>query len=100
MRVKLRDMRVNNGYTQYSLAEKLNISRSHYSQIESGEKNPSDKLKTMIKIALRYTEDDLFDIATRVKPRRGNPYIREHERLTLSARDVPVARGRKPKSRT
>lgn len=74
MRVKLRDMRVNNGYTQYSLAEKLNISRSHYSQIESGQKNPSEKLKTMIKVALRYMEDDLFDIAMRVKPRHGRPF--------------------------
>lgn len=74
MRVKLRDMRVNNGYTQYSLANKLNVSRSHYSQIESGEKNPSEKLKTMIKVVLRYMEDDLFDIAARVKPQRGRPF--------------------------
>lgn len=100
MRVKLRTMRVNNGYTQYSLAEKLNISRSHYSQIESGEKNPSDKLKTMIKVALRYTEDDLFDIAKNVKPRRGNPFIRDFDRKTLSQREAPELLGGKPANRT
>ena len=93
MRVKLRTMRVNNGYTQYSIAEALGISRSHYSQIESGEKNPSDKLKTMIKVALRYTEDDLFDDARNVKPISGNPFSREFGRRTLSQRSaVPEAK--------
>ena len=80
MRVKLRDIRVNCGYTQYSLAEKLGISRSHYSQIESAQKNPSDKLKTMIKIVLRYTEDDLFDVVRNVKPTKGHPSGMGHGR--------------------
>lgn len=86
MRVKLRTMRVNNGHSQYSLAEKLGISRSHYSQIESGEKNPTDKLKTMLKIALRYTEDDLFDNAENVRSRRGHPYSGDYGNVALSKR--------------
>lgn len=61
MRVRLQRMREVQGYTQYSVADALNISRSHYSQIESGEKNPSLKLAISIKNLLGYQSDDLFD---------------------------------------
>ena len=61
MRVRLQRMREVQGYTQYSVADALNISRSHYSQIESGEKNPSLKLAISIKNLLGYKSDDLFD---------------------------------------
>ncbi len=61
MRVRLVRMREAQGYTQYTLAPALGISRSHYSQIESGEKNPSLKLALRIKSVLGYTNDDLFD---------------------------------------
>lgn len=60
MRTKLQRLRQAAGYTQYTFADKLNISRSHYSQIESGQKNPSLALSIQIKHALGYTEDDLF----------------------------------------
>ena len=36
------------------------MSRSHYAQIESGDKNPSLKLSLKIKQALGYPYDDLF----------------------------------------
>ena len=36
------------------------MSRSHYAQIESGDKNPSLKLSLKIKQALGYHYDDLF----------------------------------------
>ena len=42
------------------LIERLGVSRSHYAQIESGDKNPSLKLSLKIKQALGYPYDDLF----------------------------------------
>lgn len=48
------------GYTQQSISDELHISRSHYSQIESGEKNPSLALSMRIKKVLGYPYDDLF----------------------------------------
>ena len=63
MREHLRNARVEAGLTQYGLAERVNISRSHYSQIESGRKNPSHKVAVSIKVALRKTEDSLFDVS-------------------------------------
>lgn len=72
MRQKLREMRVAAGYTQYSFAEQLGISRSHYSQIESGAKKPSIALSMRIRLQLRYTGDDILSI-TPGKARRGRP---------------------------
>lgn len=60
MRVKLQKLREANGYTQQSFSVSLGISRSHYSQIETGEKAPSLKLALRIKSALNYYDDDIF----------------------------------------
>ena len=62
MRTKLVKLREARGYTQESFSKELGISRSHYSQIETGEKNPSLKLSLKIKRALDYFYDDLFYI--------------------------------------
>ncbi|MDD3029830.1 MAG: helix-turn-helix domain-containing protein [Alphaproteobacteria bacterium] len=80
MREKLSTMRANAGYTQYSIASQLGISRSHYSQIEGGTKSPSLNLSMRIKIILRYTNDDLFAVS-RGKPKRGRP-IRDCQTAT------------------
>lgn len=61
MRVRLQRMREAQGYTQYTIADALNISRSHYSQIESGDKTPSLPVAISIKKLLGYENDDLFD---------------------------------------
>ena len=61
MRTRLQRMREAQGYTQYTFADALQCSRSHYSQIETGEKSPSLKLAVAIKKALGYENDDLFD---------------------------------------
>ena len=55
MRKKLQTLREGAGYTQQTFSE-----RSHYAQIESGDKNPSLKLSLKIKQALGYPYDDLF----------------------------------------
>ena len=60
MRKRLIGLRKGAGYTQQTFSDKLGISRSHYAQIESGEKNPSLKLSLKIKQALGYPYDDLF----------------------------------------
>lgn len=60
MRVKLKKMREAAGYSQQSFADKVGISRSHYSQIETGEKEPSLKVGLKIKRALDYEKDDIF----------------------------------------
>lgn len=60
MRVKLVDVRKSLGYTQSSAAAVLGISRSHYSQIETGEKTPSLNLAMKIKQVFGYKQDDIF----------------------------------------
>ena len=52
MRKKLQTLREGAGYTQQTFSERLGVSRSHYAQIESGDKNPSLKLSLKIKQAL------------------------------------------------
>lgn len=67
MRVKLQKLRQANGYTQQTFSDAIGISRSHYSQIESGEKIPSLKLALRIKKALSYSQDDIFDNITALR---------------------------------
>lgn len=61
MRTKLKNLRQAYGISQYTIADALNISRSHYSQIETGDKNPSLQLARKIKQFLKYKDDDIFD---------------------------------------
>lgn len=65
MRAKLKNIRAESGYTQQSFSEAIGTSRSHYSQIETGEKNPSLRLALRIKRQLGYYGDDIFDNAAR-----------------------------------
>lgn len=64
MRAKLKKIRKEHGHTQQSLADSVRASRSHYAQIETGDKNPSLKLAIRIKEALNYHDDDIFDNVT------------------------------------
>lgn len=61
MRVKLQRTREAYGFSQQQFADAVGISRSHYSQIETGDKNPSFDLARKIKSVLNYPGDDLFD---------------------------------------
>lgn len=61
MRAKLQQMRKAQGYTQQTFSNAVGISRSHYAQIETGEKAPSLKLAFRIKRMLNYYGDDIFD---------------------------------------
>ncbi len=60
MRVKLQKLREAAGHTQQSFSAIIGISRSHYSQIETGEKEPSLRVGLKIKKALGYQYDDIF----------------------------------------
>lgn len=60
MRVKLVKLREGRGYTQATFSKTVGISRSHYSQIETGEKEPSLKVGLKIKRVLDYQYDDIF----------------------------------------
>lgn len=60
MRVKLVKLREKRGYTQATFSKAVGISRSHYSQIETGERDPSLKVGLKIKRVLNYTYDDIF----------------------------------------
>lgn len=75
MRVLLREKRRESGLTQYRLADMLGISRSYYSQIELGTKNPSFGTVVKIKLALSESGDELFanDMSAE-KPKRGAPF--------------------------
>lgn len=60
MRHKLVRLRKQAGFTQYTFADRINISRNHYGQIETGAKNPSLELSLKIKNALAYHDDDIY----------------------------------------
>lgn len=60
MRIKLITLREKKGYTQATFSDAIGISRSHYSQIETGEKRPSYPVSLKIKRQLNYPFDDLF----------------------------------------
>ena len=64
MRVKLQNLREACGFTQQTFSEAIGISRSHYSQIESGDKQPSLKTAIRIKQTLSYFDDNIFDDST------------------------------------
>lgn len=61
MRAKLKELREKQGYTQQSFSDAVGVSRSHYSQVETGEKQPSLRLALRIKQRLSYYGDDIFD---------------------------------------
>lgn len=67
MRAKLQQLREAYGFTQQTFSEAVGTSRSHYSQVESGEKQPSLRLALRIKRALNYSGDDIFDNNTMPK---------------------------------
>lgn len=74
MRTKLKDLRKACGFSQYTFADALRISRSHYSQIEAGNKTPSLPIARKIKVILGYSGDDIFDVdITAPAPKRGAP---------------------------
>ncbi len=60
MRTRLVKLREGRGYTQETFAKAAGISRSHYSQIEAGNKSPSLKVGLKIKRLLDYSNDDIF----------------------------------------
>lgn len=66
MREILKRERIKNNLTQQELADKADISRVHYTQIEnaSHNKNPSLDVALKIKRALHYEKDDLFLVAS------------------------------------
>ena len=61
MRAKLQRLREANGYTQKTFSAAVGTSRSHYSQIETGDKQPALRLALRIKWVLTYYGDDIFD---------------------------------------
>ena len=61
MRAKLQQLRKSNGYTQQTFSAAVGTSRSHYAQIETGDKQPALRLALRIKRVLNYYGDDIFD---------------------------------------
>ena len=74
MRKRLIGLRKGAGYTQQTFSDKLGISRSHYAQIESGEKNPSLKLSLKIKGAHKYLYHYFFFTQKRPVSRHNPKY--------------------------
>ena len=60
MREKLVNLRKAAGYTQETFSAAIGISRAHYSQIETGENDPTLKVGLKIKRKLGYDRDDIF----------------------------------------
>ena len=61
MRAKLQQLREANGYTQQTFSAAVGTSRSHYSQIETGNKQPALRLALRIQRARNYYGDEIFD---------------------------------------
>ena len=61
MRAKLQQLRKSLGYTQQTFSAAVGTSRSHYAQIETGDKQPALRLALRIKRVLNYYGDDIFD---------------------------------------
>lgn len=60
MRIILREQRKKVNMTQKDIANKVGISRSEYTNIEVGVRNPSFTLSLKLKDILGYRDDDLF----------------------------------------
>ena len=67
MRTIMKQLRKQQGYTQETFAKELGVSTSHYSQVETGDKQPSLNLGLRIKRTLNYYGDDIFDDTMPVK---------------------------------
>lgn len=62
MRIKLREVRLEQELTQEEIAKDVGITRSHYTKIEIGLGNPSLAVAIKIKQRLNYLNDDLFAV--------------------------------------
>lgn len=60
MRLILKNQRKMQSLTQQELADRIGVTRSAYSNIEVGIRNPSLKLSLKLKEVLNYREDDIF----------------------------------------
>ncbi len=60
MRLKLKSLRLEAGFTQDELAQKLNVARTTYTNIENGNRNPSFDLFFKIKKTLKTDDDSIF----------------------------------------
>jgi len=58
----LKKYRTNNKYTQEALAEKVNISKTHYQNIEYGKAEPSVVIAIKLANALNTEVESLFNI--------------------------------------
>jgi len=61
LRSKLKDKRLEKGYTQHEVATKAGIGRTYYVEIENGNRKGSLKLWLSISKALEIPEKELID---------------------------------------
>lgn len=61
-RKKLREIRLQNKLSQQNVADLAGIARSYYTKIENETREPSFRVVKLIKAALNYEGDDLFDV--------------------------------------
>lgn len=60
MGLKLKEVRIKKGYTAKEMAEKLNISRAFYSQLENDKRTLSYKMAVSISKILDTKPDNIF----------------------------------------
>lgn len=72
-RQKMKQLRLDNGFTQAYVAEKSGISRPAYTLIELGLKNPSLQVSLKIKETLNYHNDDIFLVTNVTKSNIRKP---------------------------
>lgn len=60
MRKLLKEQRLNLGFTQLEVAQKVGIARTSYTNIENGTKDPSLKVAIRIKELFNIVDDEIF----------------------------------------
>lgn len=60
VRNKLKEIRLKKNMTHKEIADKADISRAYYTNIELGKKDPSFQVVRRIKNVLEYYDDDIF----------------------------------------
>lgn len=78
--LRLKKLREENGYTQESLARKLNTSRSRIGMYEQGKRQPDFEMQETIADLFNVSIDYLFGRELEIQARTSNEHI-EAERL-------------------
>jgi transcriptional regulator with XRE-family HTH domain len=88
--LRLRELREERGFSQYSLAQESGVGRSTIAALETGERGPHPSTMRSLARALRVTVPDLYRDRITPPPSQDRPFGTQHsyERLRENLRDA------------